>query len=68
VPEPGVGRESKVSEGEATMFKKLLEGAVLKKVASRTPVGAAVVIGGSWYLRHRRAKRAEQELVRPGAR
>ena len=42
------------------MLKQLLQGAVLKKIAARTPVGAAVVIGGGWYLKQRRAKKAQQ--------
>jgi hypothetical protein len=46
------------------MIKKLLSAAVLKKIAARTPLGAAVVIGGTAYMRHRRAKQAEQAGVR----
>ncbi|GAA0267741.1 MULTISPECIES: DUF6203 family protein [Cryptosporangium] len=42
------------------MLKELAQGAILKKIAARTPLGAAVVIGGGWYLRHRRAKKAQQ--------
>jgi len=42
------------------MLKELVQGALLKKIAARTPIGAAVVIGGGWYLKHRRAKKAQQ--------
>jgi hypothetical protein len=42
------------------MLKQLLQGAVLKKIAARTPLGAAAVIGGGWYLKQRRAKKAQQ--------
>jgi hypothetical protein len=40
------------------MLKKLLQGAVLKKIAARTPVGAAAVVGIGWYLRKRRRDKA----------
>ncbi|MFB9319317.1 DUF6203 family protein [Cryptosporangium minutisporangium] len=42
------------------MLKQLLQGAVLKRLAAKTPMGAAAMIGGSWYLRHRKAKKAQQ--------
>ena len=41
------------------MLSKLFQAAVLKRIAARTPLGAAAVIGGSWYLKHRRAKRGQ---------
>ncbi|GAA3399414.1 hypothetical protein GCM10020369_85070 [Cryptosporangium minutisporangium] len=45
---------------KVTMLKQLLQGAVLKRLAAKTPMGAAAMIGGSWYLRHRKAKKAQQ--------
>ena len=44
------------------MLKELLQGAALKKIAARTPLGAAAVIGGGWYLKHRKAKKRQQAV------
>ncbi|MFI5956172.1 DUF6203 family protein [Cryptosporangium sp. NPDC051539] len=41
------------------MLKKLLGAAVVKRIAASTPLGAAVVVGATAYLRHRRAKQAQ---------
>jgi hypothetical protein len=42
------------------MLKKFFQAAIVKKIAARTPLGAAVVVGGTVYMRHRRNKQAEQ--------
>ncbi|SHN48256.1 DUF6203 family protein [Cryptosporangium aurantiacum] len=42
------------------MIKQMLQATVLKRLAARTPMGAVVVYGGGWYLKHRRSKRAQQ--------
>jgi hypothetical protein len=47
------------------MIKKLLEGAVVKKIAARTPIGAAAVVGVTWYVRKRRRDRAAKAATTP---
>jgi hypothetical protein len=42
------------------MLKKLLGAAVVKRIAASTPLGAAVVVGATAYLRHRRSKQAQE--------